>query len=160
MLFHSKFVSSHSSAAGGLGSQQRSDRGTGWREAIRSTGSAHCLPALATALFFINLFFFWWNSPIFIPLILSSSLCMVQPRECRRTFRMLGLLLIPRKTQPRNSNRSKQVCVQAEPLLPHSRCRGVLRAVIIRRECDSPGAFAGQRKKIHAGPLLQAGPVF
>jgi len=104
MLFHSKFV--FITLLGrqvGWGPQQRSDRGTGWREAIRFHGFGTLLALLwATALFFINRSFFWWNSPIFIPLILSIPLSVWSSRaSVGRTFRMLGLLLIPEeKKQP------------------------------------------------------------
>jgi membrane glycosyltransferase len=102
MLFHSKFV--FITLLGrqvGWGPQQRSDLGTGWREAIRFHGFGTLLALLwAVALFFINRSFFWWNSPIFIPLILSIPLSVWSSRaSVGRTFRMLGLLLIPEETE-------------------------------------------------------------
>jgi len=102
MLFHSKFV--FITLLGrqvGWGPQQRSDLGTGWREAIRFHGFGTLLALLwAAALFFINRSFFWWNSPIFIPLILSIPLSVWSSRaSVGRTFRMLGLLLIPEETE-------------------------------------------------------------
>jgi membrane glycosyltransferase len=98
MLFHSKFV--FITLLGrqvGWGPQQRSDLGTGWLEAIRFHGFGTLLAIIwAAALFFINRSFFWWNSPIFIPLILSIPLSVWSSRaSVGRTFRMLGLLLIP-----------------------------------------------------------------
>jgi len=52
------------------------------------------------ALFFINRSFFWWNSPIFIPLLLSIPLSVWSSRaSVGRSFRMLGLLLIPEERE-------------------------------------------------------------
>jgi membrane glycosyltransferase len=98
MLFHSKFV--FITLLGrqvGWGPQQRSDLGTGWREAIRFHGSGTLLGLIwAAALFFINRSFFWWNSPIFIPLILSIPLSVWSSRaSVGNAFRRFGLLLIP-----------------------------------------------------------------
>jgi membrane glycosyltransferase len=105
MLFHSKFV--FITLLGrqvGWGPQQRSDLGTGWLEAIRFHGSGTLLAVIwAAALFFINRSFFWWNSPIFIPLLLSIPLSVWSSRaSAGRAFRKLGLLLIPEELkQPR-----------------------------------------------------------
>ena len=105
MLFHSKFV--FITLLGrqvGWGPQQRSDLGTGWLEAIRFHGVGTLLALIwAAALFIINRSFFWWNSPIFIPLILSIPLSVWSSRaSAGRSFRMLGLLLIPEEIeQPR-----------------------------------------------------------
>jgi membrane glycosyltransferase len=88
----------------GWGPQQRSDLGTGWLEAIRFHGFGTLLAVIwAAALFFINRSFFWWNSPIFIPLILSIPLSVWSSRaSVGRAFRRLGLLLIPEELkQPR-----------------------------------------------------------
>ena len=98
MLFHSKFV--FITLLGrqvGWGPQQRSDLGTGWLEAIRFHGFGTLLAMIwAAALFFINRSFFWWNSPIFVPLLLSIPLSVWSSRaSVGRAFRTLGLLLIP-----------------------------------------------------------------
>jgi membrane glycosyltransferase len=98
MLFHSKFV--FITLLGrqvGWGPQQRSDLGTGWLEALRFHGFGTLLAVIwAAALFSINRSFFWWNSPIFIPLILSVPLSVWSSRaSVGRAFRRLGLLLIP-----------------------------------------------------------------
>jgi membrane glycosyltransferase len=105
MLFHSKFV--FITLLGrqvGWGPQQRSDLGTGWLEAIRFHGSGTLLAVIwAAALFFFNRSFFWWNSPIFVPLLLSIPLSVWSSRaSVGRAFRKLGLLLIPEELkQPR-----------------------------------------------------------
>jgi membrane glycosyltransferase len=102
MLFHSKFV--FITLLGrqvGWGPQQRSDLGTPWREAIRFHGPGTLLALLwAASLFFINRSFFWWNAPIFIPLLLSIPLSVWSSRaSVGRNLRMLGLLLIPEETE-------------------------------------------------------------
>ncbi len=105
MLFHSKFVLiTLLGRQVGWGPQQRSDLGTGWMEAIRFHGTGTLLALIwAVALFFVNRSFFWWNSPIFIPLLLSIPLSVWSSRaSVGRSFRMLGLLLIPEEIeQPR-----------------------------------------------------------
>jgi len=73
-------------------------------EAIRFHGTGTLLALIwAVALFFVNRSFFWWNSPIFIPLLLSIPLSVWSSRaSVGRSFRMLGLLLIPEEIeQPR-----------------------------------------------------------
>ena len=105
MLFHSKFV--FITLLGrqvGWGPQQRSDLGTGWLEALRFHGTGTLLALIwAAALFLINRSFFWWNSPIFIPLILSIPLSVWSSRSSvGQAFRKIGLLLIPEEVeQPR-----------------------------------------------------------
>jgi membrane glycosyltransferase len=102
MLFHSKFV--FITLLGrqvGWGPQQRSDLGTPWSEAIRFHAAGTLLALIwALALFFINRSFFWWNAPIFIPLLLSIPLSVWSSRaSVGRGFRMLGLLLIPEEME-------------------------------------------------------------
>ncbi len=102
MLFHSKFV--FITLLGrqvGWGPQQRSDLGTGWLEAIRFHGVGTLLALIwAAVLFVINRSFFWWNSPIFIPLILSIPLSVWSSRaSVGKAFRTLGLLLIPEEVE-------------------------------------------------------------
>ena len=117
MLFHSKFV--FITLLGrqvGWGPQQRSDLGTGWREAIRFHGFGTLLALIwAAALFFINRSFFWWNSPIFIPLILSIPLSVWSSRaSVGQTFRMLGLLLIPEEMEQPKELKSLEASLASE----------------------------------------------
>jgi membrane glycosyltransferase len=103
MLFHSKFV--FITLIGrqvGWGPQQRDDRGTRWTEAIRFHGAGIILALLwAIALFLIDRSFFWWNSPIFIPLILSIPISVWSSRvKTGQWLRKLGLFLIPEEIQP------------------------------------------------------------
>jgi membrane glycosyltransferase len=103
MLFHSKFV--FITLLGrqvGWGSQQRSDLGTGWMEALRYHGPGMLLALIwGTALFLFNRSFFWWNTPIIIPLLLSAPLSVWSSRAGRgRALRNLGLFLIPEEVEP------------------------------------------------------------
>ena len=103
MLFHSKFV--FVTLVGqqvGWGSQQRSDLGTGWGEAARFHGAGTVVALLwGILLFLVNRSFFWWNMPVFIPVILSIPLSVWSSRaSLGRRFRRLGLFLIPEETAP------------------------------------------------------------
>lgn len=103
MLFHSKFV--FVTLLGrqvGWGSQQRSDLGTGWIEALRYHGPGMLLALIwGAALFLFNRSFFWWNTPIIIPLLISAPLSVWSSRASRgRALRKLGLFLIPEEVEP------------------------------------------------------------
>jgi membrane glycosyltransferase len=103
MLFHSKFVFLNLIGRQvGWGPQQRDDSGTPWREAVRFHGGGTILAFLwAGALFLINRSFFWWISPIFIPILLSIPLSVLSSRaSVGRVLRKLGLFLIPEETAP------------------------------------------------------------
>ncbi len=98
MLFHSKFV--FLTLLGqevGWGGQQRSDRGTGWREAARlHAGGTIAALLWATVLFLLNRSFFWWNLPIIVPLLFSIPLSVWSSRaHLGRAFRTAGLFVIP-----------------------------------------------------------------
>lgn len=103
MLFHSKFV--FLTLLGqevGWGGQQRSDRGTGWGEAARmhATGTITALLWAAT-LFLFNRSFFWWNLPIYVPILLSIPLSVWSSQaRLGRAFRRAGLFLIPEEIAP------------------------------------------------------------
>ncbi|TVM19960.1 glucans biosynthesis glucosyltransferase MdoH [Oceanidesulfovibrio indonesiensis] len=105
MLFHSKFVfltllgrETH------WHTQQREDEPTTWREAFRSHIGGTFLALLwGGALFLLNRDFFWWISPIFIPVVLSIpiSVWTSKPGLGRAMYR-LGLLKTPEEmNQPR-----------------------------------------------------------
>ena len=103
MLFHSKFVvMTLMGWEVGWGAQQRSDLGTSWREASRIHGFSMGFALIwAGVLFLYNRSFFWWNSPVFIPLILSIPLSVLSSRPTMgRAFRKLGLFIIPEETDP------------------------------------------------------------
>ncbi len=102
MLFHSKFV--FITLLGrqvGWGAQQRAELGTGWAEAFRFHGPGMLLAALwGGALFLFNRSFFWWNTPIIIPLLLSAPLSVWSSRaSAGRTLRKMGLFLIPEEVE-------------------------------------------------------------
>jgi membrane glycosyltransferase len=135
MLFHSKFV--FITLLGrqvGWGPQQRSDLGTGWREAIRYHGFGTLLALIwAASLFFINRSFFWWNAPIFIPLILSIPLSVWSSRaSVGRAFRMLGLLLIPEEMEPPRELKSLEASLASEQknFASSPKARGFVKAVV------------------------------
>jgi membrane glycosyltransferase len=102
MLFHSKFV--FITLLGrlvGWGAQQRSDEGTGWLEAFRFHGPGTILAILwGTALFLFNRSFFWWNTPIILPLVLSAPLSVWSSRaNLGRFLRKVGLFRIPEEVE-------------------------------------------------------------
>lgn len=103
MLFHSKFV--FITLLGrqvGWGPQQRSDQGTGWREAVRFHGTGVLLAVVwGTTLFMFNRSFFWWNIPVLVPLLLAVPLSVWSSRaDLGRALRKMGLLVIPEETEP------------------------------------------------------------
>jgi membrane glycosyltransferase len=137
MLFHSKFV--FITLVGrqvGWGPQQRDDRGTVWSEAIRFHGWGTILALLwAAALFLIDRSFFWWNSPIFIPLILSIPLSVWSSRaKAGRWIRKFGLFLIPEEIQPPNELESLRRILYLQKIsrsdISRQHQEGFVRAVI------------------------------
>lgn len=103
MLFHSKFVFI-TLVGGQVGwtSQQRSEHETSWFEAIRFHGPGMVLGLIwGTVLFFINRSFFWWNTPIIVPLILSIPLSVLSSStSLGKAFQKIGLFLIPEEINP------------------------------------------------------------
>ena len=135
MLFHSKFV--FITLLGrqvGWGPQQRSDLGTAWLEALRFHGVGTLLALIwAAALFFINRSFFWWNSPIFIPLLLSIPLSVWSSRAgVGRSFRKVGLLLIPEEREQPEELKSIEADLASEQprIAPSPEGGGFVKAVV------------------------------
>ena len=103
MLSHTKFV-----LFGLLGKtvewnpQKRSDRETGWLDAIRFHGLGTALGLIwGGVLLLYNKAFLWWNLPILIPLIISAPLSVLSSRvSLGRSFRKMGLFLIPEEIDP------------------------------------------------------------
>jgi len=96
MLFHSKFV--FLTLLGrqvGWSGQQRADLGTGWWEALKFHWFGMLMAAVwGGALFLYNRSFFWWNTPIIIPLLLSVPLSVFSSRTgAGRALRKMGLFL-------------------------------------------------------------------
>jgi membrane glycosyltransferase len=133
MFFHSKFV--FVTLLGrqvGWGPQQRDDRGTSWGQALRFHGGGM---AWAGVLFLINRSFFWWNSPIFIPLILSIPLSVLSSRSSvGRWLGKLGFFLIPEEISPppevESLQRSLYLQEVSKPSLPMRQQAGFVKAVI------------------------------
>ena len=103
MLFHSKFV--FATLAGrvtGWGSQQREDKPVSWAEAARFHLGGTLLAALwAGGLYLLNIRFFWWVSPIFLPLVLSIPISVATSLPgLGRMLKHMGLLLIPEEVAP------------------------------------------------------------
>jgi membrane glycosyltransferase len=137
MLFHSKFV--FITLLGrqvGWGPQQREDRGTSWGEALRFHGGGMALALLwAGALFLLNRSFFFWNSPIFIPLILSVPLSVLSSKSSvGQWLRKLDLFLIPEEIAPpqelESLKRHLYLREVSKPGLPTHERAGFARAVI------------------------------
>ena len=136
MLFHSKFVLiTLLGRQVGWGPQQRSDLGTGWREALRFHGAGVLLALVwGTVLFVFNRSFFWWNTPILIPLVLSIPLSVWSSQASVGGFlRKMGLLLIPEETQrPEELRNLDRILSQEEgpsPLMAKKE-EGFVRAVV------------------------------
>ncbi len=136
MLFHSKFV--FVTLLGkqvGWGPQQRSDLGTGWREASRFHGPGVILALLwGATLFVFNRSFFWWNTPVLIPLVLSVPLSVWSSRaSIGKALRETGLLRIPEETvRPKELRALDRILLQeeAQPVLAIPKEQGFVRAVV------------------------------
>ena len=86
----------------GWAGQQRGDRETRWTEAMRFHSGAMVVALLwAAVLFVYNRSFFWWTSPISIPLIFAVPLSVWCSRVAPgRVLRRAGLFLIPEESKP------------------------------------------------------------
>jgi membrane glycosyltransferase len=106
----------------GWSAQKRTDPGTPWSEALRFHG-----PGVAAALvwggvlFLFNRSFFWWNVPIFLPLLLAVPLSVWSgsPKVGRGLLR-LGLFLIPEEKKPPAPLRTLYSFLEQKESLPHS----------------------------------------
>lgn len=142
MFFHSKFV-----CATLLGwqtpwlPQQREDRPLSWRQALRFHLGGTLLGALwGAALFLLNREFFWWITPILLPLVLSAPFSVLASRPGPgRTLLRLGLLLTPEETDPPRELREAREALERNRTLPRSlgipRERGFLLAVLDPAAC-------------------------
>jgi membrane glycosyltransferase len=154
MLFHSKFV--FITLLGrqvGWGPQQRSDLGTGWREAFRFHGTGVLLALVwGTILFMFNRSFFWWNLPVLIPLLLSVPLSVWSSQaSVGRFLREMGLLLIPEETErPEELRMLDRILLQEEgpsPLLVRKE-QGFVRAVVDPRVHALHLCLAGEKGRV------------
>jgi membrane glycosyltransferase len=166
MLFHTKFVLfTLLGRQAGWGPQRRSDQGTGWLEALRFHGPGMVLAfTWGAALFMLNRSFFWWNLPIFIPLILSLPLSVWSSRaSVGRAFQRLGLFVIPEELDPppelsslqkylgrqklhlANHRKSKQtgfVLAVVDPIV------NTLHRSLLRKERNLSAAIAERRRQL------------
>jgi membrane glycosyltransferase len=80
----------------------REENSTRWKQAWRFHCKGMLLAALwAVSLFFLNRSFFWWLSPILIPLIFSAPLSVWTSRiDLGQKARRMGLFLTPDELEP------------------------------------------------------------
>ncbi|MFH1481606.1 MAG: glucans biosynthesis glucosyltransferase MdoH [Pseudomonadota bacterium] len=173
MLFHCKFVfMTLVGAQIGWGPQQRSDQGTGWFEALRFHGTGMIIALIwGTALFLFNRSFFWWNAPIFIPLLLAVPLSVWSSRaSVGRAFQRLGLFRIPEEvSRPPELDLLHNTLKEQErsgASLPMGNNEGFMRAVVdprvnslhsalIRKERKLSLALARRRQDLREKALTQ-----
>jgi membrane glycosyltransferase len=137
MLSHTKFVLyGLLGRTVGWSAQRRSDRGTGWLDAIRFHGFGTVLGVIWGGLLLIyNRSFFWWNTPIIIPLIFSVPLSVWSSHvRVGRALRKLGLFVIPEEIDPPPVLKSLQDNLlqnnAAEGHFPAVMGQGFVRAVV------------------------------
>jgi len=102
MMFHTKFVlATLLGRPSGWGRQQRDDLGTSWWEALRFHSGGTLFAALwGTILYLLNSDFFWWITPIIIPLLLAIPLSVLTSRASSgRLARRLGFFLTPEEIE-------------------------------------------------------------
>jgi membrane glycosyltransferase len=103
MMFHTKFVlTTLLGRPSGWGRQQRDDLGTSWWEAIRFHWGGTVFAALwGGVIYFLTPTFFWWISPIVIPLLAAVPLSVLTSRASTgRLAKRLGFFLTPEETAP------------------------------------------------------------
>jgi membrane glycosyltransferase len=87
-----------------------------------------------TVLFVFNRSFFWWNTPVLIPLLLSVPLSVWSSQAgLGRTLQNMGLLLIPEETEkPEELQNLDCILLQEEAPspLPVKKEAGFVRAVV------------------------------
>ncbi|MFO7685734.1 MAG: glucans biosynthesis glucosyltransferase MdoH [Desulfobacterales bacterium] len=137
MLFHSKFVFLILLGQKvGWHAQPREDRGTTWGEAFRFHYGGMLLALIWGAIVFtINRSFFWWLTPILIPLVLSAPLSVWSGRaSLGRGFRSCGLFLIPEEIAPPPELTSLKAYLSkpdsSKPSLGIAKSAGFVRAVV------------------------------
>jgi membrane glycosyltransferase len=85
-------------------------------------------------LFLVNRSFFWWNMPVFIPVILSIPLSVWSSRATLgRYFRSLGLFITPEESAPPPELQNLEIReehIKIRSSLPIDREAGFVRAVV------------------------------
>ncbi|WP_041720155.1 glucans biosynthesis glucosyltransferase MdoH [Pseudodesulfovibrio piezophilus] len=137
MLFHSKFVCMILLGKKiGWGTQQRDDKKTPWLDALRFHGGGTFFGLLWGGIVWLySPEFFWWISPIVIPIVLSVPLSVITSRrDLGQWLRKKRLLLIPEETEPAPEiiqvSRFTQEMEEAPVFLDLPREAGFLRAII------------------------------
>jgi membrane glycosyltransferase len=172
MMFHSKFVFvTLMGQQVGWGGQQRSDLGTSWGEALRLHGPGTALAfTWGAVLFLINRSFFWWNTPVFIPVLLSIPLSVWSSRAAAgRALRRHGLFVIPEEVSPPPVLQCLEDILQGEksrslPRIPEG--QGFARAVadprvnllhrsLLRTQRKVSPAIANRRRELQEKALAQ-----
>ncbi|EPR32939.1 glucosyltransferase MdoH [Alkalidesulfovibrio alkalitolerans DSM 16529] len=103
MMFHTKFVANTLiGRASGWPSQDRSDSGTPFSEALRFHGLDTCLAAVwGLLLWHVNPAFFWWTCPIIFSLLLSAPLSsLTSSAQLGRAARRMGIFVTPEEVEP------------------------------------------------------------
>jgi len=103
MLFHSKFVFiTLMGQQVGWSGQERGDRETRWRDAIRfNIGGTLLALVWGGIIFVMNRTFFYWLIPILSGLALSIPLCVASSSaRIGKALRKAGILLIPEELHP------------------------------------------------------------
>ena len=103
MMFHTKFVANTLiGRAVGWPSQDRSDLGTPFSEAVRFHGLDTCFAAVwGLLLWHVNPAFFWWTCPIIFSLLLSAPVSsFTSSVALGRVARRLGIFVTPEEVEP------------------------------------------------------------
>jgi len=176
MLFHSKFVCMILLGRKiGWGAQQRDDRRTPWRDAMRFHGGGAIFGLLwGGVVWLYSPEFFWWISPIVIPIVLSVPLSVLTSRrDLGQWLRGKKLLLIPEETEPapeiRDVARFTREMEETPVFLDLPREAGFLRAVLdprinalrrslLARHARHVNAEEASRREELTKSVLQHGP--
>jgi membrane glycosyltransferase len=106
----------------GWSAQKRTDPGTGWSEALRFHGAGVAAALIwGGLLFLLNRSFFWWNAPIFLPLLLAVPLSVWSSSpKIGKSLQRLGLFLIPEEIETPKPLRTLDALLGRTEPLPHS----------------------------------------
>ncbi len=172
MLFQSRFVLA--TVAGrsiGWSTQNRDDRGIGWRSAARAH-LGHMLVGAAAAVLAdaIDQALFWWLSPVIVGLVLAIPIAqLTSRRDLGAWLRRRGLFAIPEETSPpRVLARAEQLArgIAAElgsakdglaEVLSNPRANAVHRLLFAAAEdppAENDHALEVARRKLAAGSAL------
>ncbi|MGA6927552.1 MAG: glucans biosynthesis glucosyltransferase MdoH [Desulfosarcina sp.] len=152
----------------------REDSDTGWRVALRFHGGGMLFALLwGMAIFMINRPFFWWLTPILIPLVLAVPISVWSSRaSLGHIARRIGLFLIPEELSPPRELSSLNTCLtpisrSASPVMPDQRTWFVQAVVdplinclhrAFRRERRQVSDTIGHRRRQLVEKALTDGP--